>query len=96
MRPPARPAALIMLICALLATLLPLGVRPAAAQGVGEVSVQLTNIPPETLGTSGDLTIRGTVTNSTDTDLRQVRVSLWRDATPLLTLAWRSSRPSQG
>lgn len=76
-----------MLICALLATLLPLGVRPAAAQGVGEVSVQLTNITPETLGTSGDLTIRGTVTNSTDTDLRQVRVSLWRDATPLLTLA---------
>lgn len=53
----------------------------------GEVGVMLTTISPTVLSASGELAISGTVTNQSSEALQGVTVYLWRNATPIVTLA---------
>lgn len=83
---PANPKALIVAICALLASLLVCASPAQADEDPAVVTVTLTSVSPEALGNSGDLVITGEVTNTSDSELRRLEVRLWRDATPLSTL----------
>ncbi len=60
---------------------------PARAEQTDPLQVSVTEISPGLLGTSGELVISGTVTNTSDATIDEVNVQLWRDATGLRTAA---------
>lgn len=83
-----RRAGLIGLLMGLIVVLGLVPVPPARAQVTSdEVAVTLTTISPTVLGASGNLVITGTLTNRSPEALQGVEVRLWRDATPIVTLA---------
>ena len=83
-----RRAGLIGLLMGLIVVLGLVPVPPARAQVTSdEVAVTLTTISPTVLGVSGNLVIAGTLTNRSPEALQGVEVRLWRDATPIVTLA---------
>ena len=62
------------------------------------LDVTISALSPEYLGSSGTLTISGTVRNPGVETLPDVSVGLWRDATPLTTASqlWAADKQSGG
>lgn len=78
--------ALLLLLAALISAPLPAG-ADEGDNSANQVQVSLETVTPTVLGTSGELRLHGTVTNTTDAVLEDLTVSLWRDARPITSLA---------
>lgn len=78
---------LLGLLLSLLVVVGGLQVGSARAEAPDQVGVELTSITPTVLAATGELVITGTVTNESPDPWSRVEVRLWRDATPLRTLA---------
>lgn len=87
MRARLRPLGLIGLLVGVLFTLLVTPGGRAVAQESTLVTIELTAVSPMVLTDHGELVISGRVTNNSDDELHQAEVRLWRDATPLTTIA---------
>ncbi len=80
----------VRLLGVMLGLLLALTCLPTAAGHADEsddLLVELTAITPTVLSGGGELVISGRVTNQSSEALTQLEAHLWRDATPITTLA---------
>lgn len=80
----------VRLLGVMLGLLLALTCLPTAAGHADEsddLLVELTSITPTVLSGGGELVISGRVTNQSSQTLTQLEAHLWRDATPITTLA---------